>query len=68
MQIRRVSRNFPDGHGRGDKGKSVCKVGGMGRMGLRKWQQFTQAQPQQSRVTAAGEAGLGREQFLKQLH
>ena len=47
MQIRRVSRNLPDGHGRGDKGKSVCKVGGMGRMGLRKRQQFSQAQPQQ---------------------
>ena len=47
MQIRRVSRNLPDGHGRGEKGKSVCKVGGMGRMRLRKRQQFSQAQPQQ---------------------
>ena len=47
MQIRRVSRNLPDGHGRGEKGKSVCEVGGMGRMRLRKRQQFSQAQPPQ---------------------
>ena len=25
MQIRRVSRNLPGGHGRGEKGKSVCE-------------------------------------------
>lgn len=25
MQIPRVSRRLPDGHGRGEKGKSVCE-------------------------------------------